>query len=187
MLHAGTVPMPQDAFVAKCENSRGGLPVHEDSAWDALNPQTTSSYSTSSLVTTSTLGFKSSCDGHTHSGNQSMTSDHKVAPVDGDDVNMTCLRNDKQHRSSKDVDNVYMTCLRHNEQPESNKDLDEESMTCLRHEKRHGNGNKSKLSKVLHWLTDPDSRDARRARKTGVYVEEGALYNLANATGRCPL
>ena len=146
MLHAGTVADPQVTYLAKCEHGRNPLLMHEDSGWDAFDPQVAWSASASSLVTTSGLDSKTSNDIHTHSGDQSFASAHKVAPAQINDVDMACLQYDKHH-----------------------------------------DGKESKLSKFLHWLTDPDSRDLRRSKKTGLPVEKGPLHTLANATGRCPL
>ena len=58
------------------------------------------------------------------------------------------------------------------------------NVTCLPYDKQHDKGKGSKISRFLHWLTDPDSRDVRRSKKTGLPVEKGPLHTLANATGQ---
>ena len=137
--------------MAKCAHGSESdpLPLHEDSAWDSFNPQLawSASASSASQVTSSALDSKTSCDIHTHSGDQSLASGYSVAPAH--------------------IDDVYMA--------------------CLRHDKQHDDGKETKMSRFLHWLTDPDSRDVRRSRKMGHPVEKGPLHTLANATGRCPV
>lgn len=147
VLHAGTVADPQVTYLAKGEHGRNPLPLHEDSAWDAFDPQVAWSASASSLVTTSGLDSRTSSDIHTHSGDQLFAGGHKGAPAQIDDVNLACFR----------------------------------------HDKPHDDGKESRMSRFLHWLTDPDSRDLRRSKKTGLPVVKGPLYSLADATGRCPV
>ena len=48
-------------------------------------------------------------------------------------------------------------------------------------------GKGKKWTKFLNWLTDPDTRDAARAKKSGKPVKRGALYDLATPIGRCPV
>ena len=47
---------------------------------------------------------------------------------------------------------------------------------------QNGQGKETKLSKVLQWLTDPDIRDARRAKKKGPPAnhDQGAFIDSAN-------
>ena len=41
------------------------------------------------------------------------------------------------------------------------------------HDVQHGNSKESKMSQILRWLTNPDSRDVRLAQKMGIPVEMG--------------
>ncbi|KAL3160718.1 hypothetical protein ABBQ32_010628 [Trebouxia sp. C0010 RCD-2024] len=44
---------------------------------------------------------------------------------------------------------------------------------CPSHVVQSGNCKESKMSQILHWLTNPDSRDVRLAQKMGIPVEMG--------------
>lgn len=61
------------------------------------------------------------------------------------------------------------------------------SIRCMQHNEQQDEGKESKMSKFLHWLTDPNSRDVRWSQKTGLPVKKGSFHTLANATGRCPV
>lgn len=48
-------------------------------------------------------------------------------------------------------------------------------MPSARRDVQQENAKESKMSQILHWLTNPDSRDVRLAQKMGIPVEMGVL------------
>lgn len=48
------------------------------------------------------------------------------------------------------------------------------NMPCPSHVVPSVNCKDSKMSQILHWLTNPDSRDVRLAQKMGIPVEMGS-------------
>ncbi|KAL0048380.1 hypothetical protein WJX82_001955 [Trebouxia sp. C0006] len=197
--HLGKVPSLEDAYLRKRKLSKGPNPAHEDSAWGSFDPQVAWSASGSSLVTTPRRESATSCDTHTHTENQSVATIDNISKPSVDSPSRlsvetttrspdpkpshTLIREPdaaanrpalaRMSKTSLDLPGSYAVT------PSSRLSLDGQSSLPV--------GKGKRWTKFLTWLTDPDTRDAARAKKSGKPVKRGALYDLATPIGRCPV
>ena len=180
-MHTGKIRPLEDAYLSKRKLSNEPMHGHEDSAWGSFDPQVAWSASASSLVTTvdnaSRLESRTSCDTRTHTGDHSITTVSNVAKPHVHSTSRLSL--DDHNRSPGG--RLSMSSLA---QPRQS------SIALPRRTSLYGQNGFSKgkkWSRFLTWLTDPDTRDAARAKKHGRPVKKGALYDLATPIGRCPV
>ncbi|DBA90940.1 TPA: hypothetical protein ACH3X1_016150 [Trebouxia sp. C0004] len=193
VMHAnlGKVPSLEDAYLRERKDSN---PAHEDSAWGSFDPQVAWSASGSSLVSTPRLESATSCDTHTHTGHRSVATMDNISKPSVDSPNRlpleTTIRSPSLCHVRDPVAAANRPALAHTSKtsldlpgsyaviPSSRSSLDGHSTLPT--------GKGKKWTKFLIWLTDPDTRDAARAKRSGKPVKRGALYDLATPIGRCP-
>ncbi|KAL0024544.1 hypothetical protein WJX79_004679 [Trebouxia sp. C0005] len=190
--HLGKIPSLEDAYLRKRKLSKGPNPAHEDSAWGSFDPQVAWSASGSSLVTTPRLESATSCDTQTHTGNHSVATIDNISKPSVDSpsrLSVETATRSPSHTPREIVAAADKPALARTSKTSS--DLPGNSaVTPANRLSLDGHsplpvGKGKKLTKILTWLTDPDTRDAARAKKSGKPVKRGALYDLATPIGRC--
>ena len=195
MLIAGKIPSLEDAYLRRRQFGQDMAPAHEDSAWGSFNPQIAWSASASELVTTPRLGSRTSCDTLTHTGNHSVATIDNVSKPSVDSPNRLSIEYpsgspaEYQGRTPEDPSNTSpagssstLTVALPDRSLAS-----QPSRALVEGQKAGQSGKGKKWTRMLTWLTDPDTRDAARAYKTGKPIKRGALYDLATPIGRCPV
>jgi len=199
VFYTGKVPSLEDAYLRKRKLSKGPNPAHEDSAWGSFDPQVAWSASGSSLVTTPRRESAASCDTHTHTENQSVATIDNISKPSVDSPSRlsveTTTRSPDPKPSHTPIREPVAAANRPAVAPTSKTSLDLPGGYAVTPSSRLSLDGQSTLpvakgkkwTKFLTWLTDPDTRDAARAKKSGKPVKRGALYDLATPIGRCPV
>ena len=191
----GKVPSLEDAYLRKRKLSKDSNPAHEDSAWGSFDPQVAWSASGSSLVTTPRWESATSCDTHTHTGNHSVATIDNVSKPSVDSpsrLSMETVTRSPAHAPTRepvaaaDRPALDRTSKTSDDLPDGYAITPSTRLSCDAQLSALPAGKAKKWTKFLTWLTDPDTRDAARAKKSGRPVKRGALYDLANPRGRCP-
>ncbi len=178
-MYPGKVPSLEDAYLYRRKLGKDITPAHEDSSWGSFDPQVTWSASGSSLVTTPGQESRTSCDTRTHTGTHSVTTIDNVSKPSIDSPSRFSVDHPSRSpvgpppsRSSVD-------------QPSRVPPIEVPSMLSVGEQSAEVKG--KKWNKIFTWLTDPDTRDALRAKNRGKHIKKGALYDLATPIGRCPV
>ncbi len=193
VFHTGKIPSLEDAYLRKRKLSKDSNPAHEDSAWGSFDPQVAWSASGSSLVTTPRLESATSCDTCTHTGNHSVATIDNISKPSIDSPSRLSLETTTRSPSRTQIREPVAAANRPALARTSKTSVDLPGNYAVTPSSRSSLDGKSaagkgkKWTKLLTWLTDPDTRDAARAKRSGKPVKRGALYDLATPIGRCPV